>query len=333
MNSLYITGGRQRSRVFNRIEEEWNLYEAAIILRVDLEKETSEVCVDYKSPPEVCADGELPSFLFKAGTLQGNKLFVCTSTEVLIYLVPEFKRIGYVSLPCFNDLHHVCPTHDGNLLVANTGLDMVIEFTPEGKVLREWNVLGEDPWRHFSREIDYRKVASTKPHKSHPNYVFQIGNEVWVTRAHQRDCVSLTQAEEKLAIGGEIVHDGDIYADKIYFTQVDGHVVIANHQTRQVEEIIDLKIIDNEDRAVLGWCRGLLALDKWKFWIGFTRVRNTKFRENINWVKHFLRESEKPAHIALYDLESKRLIKEIDLEKHGVNVVFSILSVSAPAKM
>jgi len=45
MNKLYITGGRQRKTVFNAIAEEWRLYEAALILRIDVDKETHELCV------------------------------------------------------------------------------------------------------------------------------------------------------------------------------------------------------------------------------------------------------------------------------------------------
>ena len=80
-----------------------------------------KVEVEYKTPPEARASNE-SSHSFKSATLVGNKLYTCTSTEVLIFEVPSFKRIGYISLPCFNDLHHVTPTPEGNLLVANTGI-------------------------------------------------------------------------------------------------------------------------------------------------------------------------------------------------------------------
>lgn len=332
MSILYVTGGRQRKRMFNRIVEEWNLYEAALILRIDVERDTSEVCVEYTSPPEVCANSEAPSFLFKSGTLSGDKLYVCTSTEVLVYSVPDFVRVGYISMPCFNDLHHVSLTSTGNLLVVNTGLDMVVEVTPGGKLLREWDVLGGDPWKTFSREVDYRKIASTKPHKSHPNHVFQTGDDVWVTRAIQRDCVSLTESHHKIEFSGEYVHDGQVYNGKFYFTQVDGRVPIVDREKLKLEQIVDLNRIDNNENAILGWCRGVLPIDQRRAWIGFTRVRKTEFRENINWVKNLLRASEKPTHLALYDLAAEKCLKEIDVERHDMNVIFSIFSGSGPAR-
>jgi len=183
MGGLYLLGARQR-RLLLKPEEEWNLYESALILRLDPESGEVGTCVEYKSPPEARAH-DRSSKMFKSGTLVGNILYTCTSTEVLIFELPEFKRIGYVSLPSFNDLHHVTPTSDGNLLVASTGLDMVIKFTPQGKTLAEWCVLDEEPWSRFSRTVDYRKVDSTKPHQSHPNYVFELDGEIWATRLCQ----------------------------------------------------------------------------------------------------------------------------------------------------
>jgi hypothetical protein len=323
MRTLYVTGGRQRVRLL-KTEEEWNLYDKALILRVEAEMDRCDVCVDYQSPPDVCTADGTPSFLFKTGTLRGNIFYACTSTEVLIYRVPQFERIGYVSLPCFNDLHHVVPGEKGNLLAANTGLDMVVEFTQEGKVLRDWSVLGGDPWGSFSREIDYRRVATTKPHKSHPNHVFEIGGDIWVTRGQQGDAVCLTRPDHRIALSSVGVHDGHLHHGRLYFTTVDGTIVIADPQTLQTVETVDLKAIDNGSKALLGWCRGLSIESATRIWVGFTRIRKTKFKENVNWVKHVFHEMEKPTRIALYDLATKECIREIDLEKQGLNVLFSI---------
>jgi hypothetical protein len=65
-------------------------------------------------------------------------LYACTATEVLIFSPPEFQQTGYVSFPALNDVHHVTPTSDDNLLVANPGLDTVVKFTLPGEVLSEW---------------------------------------------------------------------------------------------------------------------------------------------------------------------------------------------------
>jgi hypothetical protein len=323
MKSLYVTGGQQRQRLI-RTEEEWNLYEKALILEVNVAEESARVCAEYRSPPEACPSNETPSFLFKTGTRFENIFYVCTGTEVLVYELPSFKRVGYVSLPCFNDLHHVAREANGNLLVANTGLDMVVEFDLAGKVFREWNVLGGDPWERFSKTTDYRKVATTKPHRAHPCHVFQIEEDVWVTRGDLGDTVCLTRPNLRIPVANVGIHDGHFYNDRLYFTTVDGTVVIIDPVTRQIVHVVDLKLIDNPEKALLGWCRGLLIVNERLVWVGFTRIRKTKFREKINWVKHVFHDTEKPTHVALYDIHAQKCLQEIDLEKYGLNVLFSI---------
>jgi hypothetical protein len=325
MSGLYVSGGRQRNTMFRKLEE-WQAYEQALLIELDPATNQSRARVEYVSPPEVCAE-ELPSILFKSASIRGNKLYICTSTEVLVYELPGFRLLHYVSLPCFNDLHHVCPTQRGTLLVAVTGLDMVVEITTAGTLLREWSVLGGDPWARFSRETDYRRVASTKPHQSHPNHVFELDGEIWVTRLNQRDAICLSKPGARIDIAIQRPHDGYIFGDRIYFTTVDGHVAIANCKSLKIEETIDLNQMGNQSGHVLGWCRGVLPIDERWLWMGFTRVRPTKFVENVAWVKHGGMHRHKASHLALYDLQRKRCEQEIELEPHGLGVVFSLLQV------
>lgn len=332
MSRLYILGARQK-KLLVRKEEEWNLYETALILELDTETGQVQTRVEYKTPEEARSTDKA-SHVFKAGTLRGNILYTCTSTEVMIFRLPEFQRIGYLSLPAFNDVHHVTPTSDGNLVAVSTGLDMVIKFTPKGDVVKEWPVLDEPLWSRFSRDVDYRKVASTKPHKSHPNFVFELDGEVWVTRFTQRDAICLSTPGKRIDIAVQRPHDGLVCGERIYFTTVDGQVVIANHRTLQVEQAVDLKLIDGQ-KALLGWCRGLFPVDEQRIWVAFTRVRKTNLQENILWVKNVLHDGmgEKPTHVSLYDLARRKCLADIDMEPHGLNIIFSIFpadTVNAP---
>jgi hypothetical protein len=327
MSGLYVVGGTLRSRLFKPLAE-WNSCKKALIVQVDPDARKSEVLVEYDSPAEACP-ADSPSILFKAATIADDKLYVCTPTEVLVYQMPGFSLLHYVSLPCFNDLHHVRPTPEGNILVADTGLDLVVEVTPQGKLLREWSVIGEDTWKRFSRDVDYRKVPETKPHMSHPNHVFQLGDEVWVTRFEQRDAISLTRPGRRIDIGVQRPHDGYVIGDWIYFTTVDGHVVVANRHTLKVEGVFELNSIDNPEHLVLGWCRGVAVMEKDKVWVGFTRIRSTRFKENLVWAKQGFETRRKPTHIALYDLAKKQCLDEIDMEPDGVGVLFSIHNAEA----
>ncbi len=322
MSDLYVVGGAWRGSLFKKIEE-WHSCKRALIVRLNPGTKAAETLVDYVSPESVCP-AESPSILFKSASILDDRLYVCTPTEVLVYEFPGFELLHYISLPCFNDVHHVCPGADGTVLVADTGLDLVVEVSLQGEVLREWNVLGDDTWKRFSREIDYRRVPETKPHKSHPNHVFRLGDEIWVTRFEQRDAISLTQPGRRIDIGVQRPHDGHVAGDWIYFTTVDGHLAVANRITLKVEEVIDLNAIDNKDQLVLGWCRGVAKVDETKAWVGFTRIRSTRFKENLLWVKQGFEIRKKPTRVALYDLERKQCIDEIDVEPYGVDVLFSV---------
>jgi len=321
MSELYIVGGRLRRSVFQKLEE-WQSCKEALIVQLDPRTGTSRTCVSHISPDAVCAE-ELPAILFKAATLREGKLYACTSTEIMIYEVPSFRQINYISLPCFNDLHHVCPSSRGTLLVVVTGLDMVVEITLEGQILREWGVLEEDPWIRFSRALDYRRVPTTKPHQSHPNHVFELDDEIWVTRLRQRDAISLTRPGRRIDIAVQRPHDGYLFGNSIYFTTVDGRIVLADRNSLQVKKVYDLNQMGGRPGQALGWCRGLLPLDENLVWVGFTRVRPTKFQENLAWIAN-KDQLHRPSHIALYDLSRGVCLEEIETEAHGIGIVFTL---------
>lgn len=336
MSRLYILGGKQRRLGMEEPTEhdEWCLYDTAIILELDTQSGSVRTCVEYQSPFQARA-GNHAAASFHGGALVENLLYTCTTTEVIIFRLPTFERVGYISLPCFNDLHHVTPCSDGNLLLVNTGLEMVLKVTPEGEVLNEWSVLGEDTWSRFSRQIDYRKMESTKPHRSHPNFVFELDGEIWATRFHQRDAICLTRLGRRIEIGGEFPHDGLVWGDRILFTAVDGKIVVVNRHSLTVEQSVDLRQIQDRDQQTLpAWCRGLSPVDERRIWVGFTRIRQTLFREHVRWIKTILREGTvvMPTHIALFDIVDKKCLMQFDLEPYRMNTIFGIFPVPVPVE-
>jgi len=318
-HDLYVVGGRQRKpRPIHAGNGNWDGYDEGVILRINPSTEGWEECVSYISPPEVRL-ADAGAITFQAGSIQDSLLYICTQTEVLIYELPGFRQVGHVSLRLFNDLHHVRPTPTGELLIASAGLEMVIHATRDGEICRVWNVLGEEPWQ-LKSDIDYRKV-STKPHRSHPNYLFYIGSEPWVTRFHQGDAVCLTQPDKRIAISKERIHDGLVHQGKIYFTGVSGWIYIADIATLAVEKEINLSEMHPEG-TLLGWCRSLFV-DEDKLWVGFSRIRPTKWRENVTWLMRGFKYVQ-PTHIACYDLANAKCIQEVNLEPMGLNAVYSI---------
>lgn len=192
-DGYYVLGGHQRD---DKKRPSWHLYDHAVILCVHPENGRVERKVKYVTPPDAKPDDENAAVCFKAGTVVGDRLFVPTSTEVVVYSLPDFEQVGYLSHPWFNDVHHVAVRPDGALVVVSTGLDMVVVMTEQGDVINAYSV-NEDPlWSRFSPDTDYRKVLSTKPHKSHPNYAFFVGDDLWATRAWQRDALCLTDRSQ-----------------------------------------------------------------------------------------------------------------------------------------
>jgi hypothetical protein len=324
MKEYYVVGGEQRSGAGRR--EEWEKHRRGVVLRVHPESGEVQRCAEYESPPEARPSEGQSSILFKTATLEDGRLYTCTQTEVLVYSVPEFEVVEYLSLPFFSDLHHVRPTPRGTLLVVVTGLDLVVEVTLDGELVREWSALAENTWDRFSRDVDYRHVKSTKPHKSHPNHVFYRRGEVWTTRFKQKDAICLTNDERPIDIGVQQPHDGHVIDSRIYFTTVDGQVVIADEDTLQVKEIVDLNQVGGKT-SPLGWCRGLCVVDEERVIVGFSRLRPTKITSNILWVKQKMGVEGllmHPTRIAMYNLKERCLCWEQNLEEARLNVMFSI---------
>jgi len=323
----YITGGSQRPNATQY--REWFSYGQAAIVEVDTDSGAITRKATYETPVEIRPEDEKANIVFKAGSRQGNLLDVCTQTEILTYSLPGFEQVGYVTHPWLNDVHHVVRNAAGNFLVANTGLDQVLELDPDGEVVNQWSVLpDESPWDRFDQDTDYRRVVTTKPHHAHPNYVFSWKEALWASRFVQKDAYCLDGSGRTIPVGIERVHDGNIFGGRVWFTAVTGHVAVADPDTGEVEAIHDLNTMTDTTKT-LGWCRGLEVLDEHRVVVGFSRIRPSKFRENLQWIKFKAGQRESsgklPTRIACYDLKAGQMLWDIDLEPEGMNAVFSIL--------
>jgi len=320
---LYIVGGRQRSdRSLLDNSDSWYGYGTGVVLQVTGAGVTS--VHEYVSPPGT--HGPEDAILFKCASRSGDSLLCCTQTEVIEFGVPGFEERNYISLPIFNDVHHVVRTPRGTLLVAVSGLELVVEISTDGSILREWNVAGHDTWAVHDPDVDYRQGVSTKPHVSHPNHLFFIGDEAFATRFENRDAISLDHPQRRIDVGGERIHDGLVVGDRLLFSSVDSHVI--EFETATLREVArhQLKRSGSQGSSVvLGWCRGLYVDDE-HCWVGFSRIRPTKLRQTVSWIRAGGAE-QAPTRIARYRRRDWVCDAEIDLEPFGLNAVFSILPV------
>ncbi len=326
----YVLGGRNKPNA-SKIPE-WHGHDEALVLRIDDATQRVEPVLRYRSPPDLCPP-DAPSFVFKAGTLIGDTLHLCTQTEILSCSLPDCTVSNHVSLPCFNDLHHVTLAGNGNYLVAVTGLDLVAEVTQRGELVAEWSALAEDPWQRFSRSTDYRRIGTTKPHLAHPNFVFVHGGDVWTTRLEQQDVLNLA-SRATIPIGIERPHDGIVRGDRAYFTIVNGFVAIVDLGLRQRVETIDLTAIVGGNQP-LGWCRGLKLLSDDRMIVAFTRLRPTRFKQNIAWAKSLMKSAlgvegldwhkALSTRLICFDIARRQRLWDLDLEPFGMDAVFSVL--------
>lgn len=340
---LIVVGGEQRGDAVSR--EEWSAFQAGRVVLVDLRTGVVTPLLRYSGDPRRLADGS-PSVLFKSSTLTRHALWLCTTTEILRVGPRDWQIEKRVSHPWLNDVHHVVPTAEGTLLVANTGLDQVLELDLDGQAVAAWSTASTPTWERFDRAVDYRKIATTKPHHSHPNYVWHADGRWWVTRyltgdacevgglGSTRRLSAVPREPESKDFAGP--HDGVVWSDRVWFTTVDGHVVrspaklAADVDSNVASEELDrVRLVGADDGPeLLGWCRGIAPVDANQAWIGFSRLRPTKFMGYLSWVKHGFRKvgqyATAPTRIALHDLTDGRLSREIDLEPAGMSTIFSL---------
>ena len=325
MSGVWVVGGIIRPTMF--YEQEAFSYKSAAVVRVH-EDGCAEKAFEYVTPP--AHRPEKSGIVFKAATFQKDRVLLCTQTEILVCSLPDFEIQQVISLPCFNDVHHVTVGPNGNFYVAVTGLDAVAEVSPDGELVQITNVLGDDVWNRFSETVDYRLVESTKPHLSHPNYVFFRDEEPWVTRFHQRDAVPLYRLEEEsISLADVPVHDGLVHENKVLFTCVDGRIIEHDLKSDKTE-VFDLKKFNPDPARDLGWCRGIMPNRDGTTWVGFSRLRFSKVRENLSWMKNgFQDTSQYPSRISRYSADKSEHLEDIDLESTGLGAVFSIHPIDA----
>ena len=321
MPRIYVTGGRQRpSHLLTR--EEWSAYEKAVLLELDTDTGAVRTVLEYGSPPERCPPR--PSHVFKAGSWDGDHLLLCTQTEVVVFDPAAERVVRTISHPWFNDLHHVARI-GGRLHVVSTGLDSVLAVSDEGVVEALHPAVPGAPWSRLDRSTDYRRVATTKPHESHPNYVLEGAGGVWVTRFEQRDVAPLGGGAG-VRIADDPIHDGVADGDTTWFTVVSGEVVAVDLAGRRVSARYPLAPMGDEAGRPLGWCRGLLR-DGSATLLAFSRLRPTKLKQNLQWLRKPLGKQPEamPSRVCAYDLEGGRKQRTWVLEDHGISSIFSLL--------
>lgn len=321
---ILISGGRARKNGFELGEGKY--YDCAKLLKLDLATGKS-ACILEKSEGGKHYPSEHPNLQYTSACLAGDILWLPTDTEIYKLTYPDLEVLKVISCPFFHNIHSV-NVFDGKVYATSTGLDLVAVFDEEGEIIELINAEGKDLWHRFSAEEDYRLIHSTRPHDCHPNFVFSWRGKAWVTRCKQQDAVRLDDMKEKIEITTPekriSVHDGLVFEDKVYFTTVDGFIVIADPDSRQIVEQIDLLSYLKVDK--LGWARGISISDDGIAYIGFSRIRRTKMQDKLAWLAKGQISKMKfiPACVLAFDLRNKKILKQYDIPFNELDAIYGI---------
>jgi hypothetical protein len=324
--SLLITGASLRENGYELGEGKY--YDTARLLKLNILTGKVEVLLSEAEGGENFPS-EHPNLEFTVGTVDNECLWLSMDTEIRKYSYPDLKLLKVFSHPCFHNIHSVAAT-ENSLYVTSTGLDMVVILDKKtGEIQEIINGEGKEIWHRFSPDIDYRKLHSTRPHDCHPNYIFWLEGKPWVTRCTQEDAVCLDDFEKKIEISGSnktiSVHDGVVSGEFVYFTSVDGCIEVADTKTYKVIETIELSDYPGFG-IVRGWCRGLYIKDN-IFYIGFSKLRKTKNKGKLRWLKNLknISDIEKECSVLAFDIERREIIKDYPLDGIPIDAIYSIL--------
>jgi hypothetical protein len=319
-----ITGGKRNDAPFS-MKTLSDCYEAGIY---EIDFEGKRLRRSYtEARPDYQIYARSYSLTFRGGSLWDGSLYTCTHSEIVEFDVSTFTIRNRRSHRLFNDLHHVAAT-DNRLLFASTGIDHIGEYSEAGEI-RLYPVLDGSEYERPDMDTDYR-ILSTKPHRSHPNHVFQVGDRLWATRFNQKDAVCLCDLSRRLPIGVGKPHDGLIREGRLHFTTVDGKLVIYDPQTLERLALHDIAALYRNDNP--GWCRGLEVIGEIAY-VGFSAFRWTLSLENIGFLAKNLvslgkkLKRDQPARIVKYDMRGRRIVEEMLLDEGEIGVIFSILRV------
>jgi hypothetical protein len=179
--------------------------------------------------------------------------------------------------------------------------------------IRHFSTVKNADIKKYQSEIDYRQIENTKPHLTHPNFGFVLNNKLWVTRCDTMDAICLEDDSLRIDIGQNLVHDGVIYKNSIYFTNIDGQVQVFDTETRKLKLTSDLNQFIPD---LKGWCRGVLPVSANLVLVGFSKNRASK---KLSATAHSY------GKIILIDILKHQKVWEVNTSDLGLDAIFSIL--------
>ncbi len=319
MSIAIAIGGRLRRIAGGLYREVGAVYSEGVVAEVDLSSGRARTVLTWRDPE--WDDAPDLSHVFKGGSWDGDQLLLCTERNLLWVDPGSWTVEAQWSHRAMNDVHHAVRL-GGHLYVACAGLDAVLVRMANGQdVLCGALDPVEMPWTD-------RRTEDLAPSRAHPNHVFAWRGEVWVTRFQTRDAAPLRRPRSRhIPLGRNPVHDGLVVGDEVLFTGVDGRLLRYDGHGLITTR---LALPDDRDEPA-GWCRGLCVDDEGATWVGFTRLRHSRFREHVAWagsgVGAIPFDVRRPTRIQRHDPATGAFLDSIVLEDTGLDALFALLLV------
>lgn len=301
---ILVLGGGRQSREAGVVDRSTRpLYDRAILAKVDVDRGWIE--------PWVVDAG---ARRFGALSVDGARIVACTERSVL-RIAGDGRICETETHPWLSDVHHALVI-DGVAHAASTAVDGVV-------------AMGVDPtFLPTIRGVMPPVVEPDGPSQTHPNFVFRVDGVVHATRGTRGDAVALRDLEKPWAIAPVVVHDGIVTPAGVWFTRVDGHLVLIDPATGRVAQTLALHQ-PGDGTEPLGWCRGLWIADGIA-WVGFSRLRATRLRRHLAWARGRLRgrpiATRRPTRLEGFELATGRRIRSIPLADVGIDALFGVVA-------
>lgn len=139
---------------------------------------------------------------------KNNLIYVASMRKNMIYILGrKLNIVGCINNKCFNDVHSLNSTKKGFLIISS-GLDLILEIDPNGKILWDWWAIDNgyeitplNKKRRISRKIDHRKTDyPTLKQTTHINSaIFSDKNEKKIISSlfHQGEVIEIDRMSKK----------------------------------------------------------------------------------------------------------------------------------------
>lgn len=152
------------------------------------------------------AEIEIPLAFGMCLNARDNSLYVTNGTT--LSKVVGGRCIRTLNNPLFNDLHSLTPSTSGNLMVASTGTDSILEvdFEDASCVYWDWlatergyGIRGDGSHRRIDRKCNYQSIMTTTPeHTTHLNTALNdLPHRILATLFHQGELIEIKKESKQ----------------------------------------------------------------------------------------------------------------------------------------